>query len=126
MKIILVDAWNTFVTEDWVNIELQKLLDSFPNRKIILTNANEEEKVKLGIVNMPYEVFSLEHNPNKHDWGYYEKMLNTLWLDTYDLVYFEHNNDAVWKARDLWINTYLYNFEKKDLLGLESFLNDNL
>jgi hypothetical protein len=46
---------------------LQKLLDSFPNRKIILTNANEEEKVKLGIVNMPYEVFSLEHNPNKQD-----------------------------------------------------------
>jgi hypothetical protein len=46
---------------------MQKLLDNFSNKKIILTNANEEEKVKFGIVNMPYEVFSISHNPNKTD-----------------------------------------------------------
>jgi len=44
---------------------MQELLDSFSNKKIILTNANEEEKEKFGIVDMPYPVFSLSHNPNK-------------------------------------------------------------
>ena len=50
MKTILVDAWNTFVTEAGVDKEMQKILDKFPNKKVILTNANEEEKVQLGIV----------------------------------------------------------------------------
>jgi hypothetical protein len=47
MKTILVDAWNTFITEEGVNSEMQQLLDKFPNKKIILTNANEEEQVKM-------------------------------------------------------------------------------
>lgn len=50
MKTIQVDAWNTFVTENWVNTEMRKLLDNFSNKKIILSNANEEEKVKFGNV----------------------------------------------------------------------------
>ncbi len=62
MKTILVDAWNTFVTKDGVFTELQTLLDSFENTKIILTNANDEQMVEFGIVNMPYEVFTLKHN----------------------------------------------------------------
>jgi len=126
MKTILVDAYNTFVTTEWINQDMQKLLDSFPNKKIILTNANEEEKLKFGIVNMPYEVFSLEHNPNKHDWGYYEKMLKHFWFDKDDVVHFEHNEMAVEKAREVWIKTYNYDKDKKDLVSLEKFLIDNL
>ena len=41
MKTSLVDAWNTFVTEDGINRPMQKLLDKYANSKIILTNANE-------------------------------------------------------------------------------------
>lgn len=127
MKTILVDAYNTFVCENiWINKEMQKLLDSFENRKIILTNANEEEKVKFGIVNMPYEVFSLEHNPNKTDKVYYEKMLEVYDLKADDVVYFEHNIEAVESAKSVWINTFLYYKDKKDLVSLEKFLRDNL
>lgn len=126
MKTILVDAWNTFVTEDWINKELQMILESFPNKKIILTNANSEEKVKLGIVDMPYEVFSLEHNPNKADWGYYEKLFEYFSLDKDETVYFEHNKEAVEKAREFWINTFWYNKDKKDLKSLADFLKNNL
>ena len=127
MKIILVDAYNTFVCENtWINREMQKLLDRFENRKIILTNANEEEKVELWIVNMPYEVFSLEHNPNKTDKLYFEKMIEKFSLKKEDLVYFEHNLEAVNSAKSLWINTFWYDKDKKDLKSLERFLIDNL
>jgi hypothetical protein len=47
MKAILVDAWNTFVTPDGMNQEMYTMLEGFPNRKIILTNANPEEQKKL-------------------------------------------------------------------------------
>ena len=35
-KTILVDAWNTFVTEEGVFEEMKLMLDSFNNKKIIL------------------------------------------------------------------------------------------
>ena len=45
MKTILVDARNTFVTEDGINKDIQNLLDAFPNQKIIVTNANDEQLI---------------------------------------------------------------------------------
>jgi len=125
MKTILVDAWNTFVTEEGINLDLKKLLDSYPNNKIILTNATEEELVKFGIVNMPYPVFSLAHNPNKTDANYFVKMLQHFNLKTEDVVYFEHNADAVSSAKSIGISTFHYNkLEKLD--HLTTFLNSNL
>lgn len=125
MKTILVDAWNTFVTEEGINLDLKKLLDSYPNNKIILTNATEEELVKFGIVNMPYPVFSLAHNPNKTDANYFVKMLQHFNLKIEDVVYFEHNVDAVTSAKSIGISTFHYNkLEKLDYLT--TFLNSNL
>ncbi|WP_264550323.1 hypothetical protein [Flavobacterium sp. N2820] len=125
MKTILVDAWNTFVTEEGINLDLKKLLDSYPNNKIILTNATEEELVKFGIVNMPYPVFSLAHNPNKTDANYFVKMLQHFNLKSEDVVYFEHNVDAVTSAKSIGISTFHYNkLEKLDYLT--TFLNSNL
>lgn len=125
MKTILVDAWNTFVTEEGINLDLKKLLDSYPNNKIILTNATEEELVKFGIVNMPYPVFSLAHNPNKTDANYFVKMLQHFNLKTEDVVYFEHNVDAVTSAKSIGISTFHYN-KLENLENLIIFLNSNL
>jgi len=125
-KTILVDAWNTFVTEEGLFKEMQDLLDKFENKKIILTNANEEEKIKLGIINMPYEVFSLSHNPDKVDSKYYEKMLSNFSLTAEDVIYFEHNIDAVKSAQSIGINVYHYNKDKKDLNSLKDFLETSL
>lgn len=122
-KIILVDAWNTFVTKEGIFEEMKVILDNFENKKIILTNANEEEKIKLGIINMPYEVFSLSHNPDKVDPIYYEKMLKHFSLNSEDVIYFEHNNKAVESAKSKRINTFHYD---KDLESLKSFLESNL
>ena len=126
MKIILVDAWNTFVTDSWINKGMYELLETFPNRKIILTNADSEKQKKLWLVNLPYELFTLNFNPEKSQWGYYEKMLEHFWLTSEDVIYFEHNEEAVEKARETWIITLYYDKDKKDLVELEKFLKDNL
>ena len=125
MKTILVDAWNTFVTVDGINLSMQKLLDKYANSKIILTNANEEECVKFGIVNMPYPVFSLAHNPNKTNPTYFEKFLAEYNLTSNNVLYFEHNQDAVNSAISLGIKT-LWLKPEESLKTLETFLDQNL
>ncbi len=126
MKTILVDAWHTFVTEDGVFDEMQELLDSFPHTKIILTNANDEEMMKFGIVDMPYEVFTLKHEPNKTDPVYYTTMLEHFDLTPEDVVYFEHNEEAVKSAQSVGITTYHYDKDEKDLDALKDFLMEQL
>ena len=130
MKTILVDAINTFIIKDenTFNIfkEMYNLLESFPNKKIILTNANDEQLKESGLDNMPYEVFTLKHNPNKTDPEYYKKMLNRFNLKPEDVIYFEHNPETVKSAQSLGINTYHYNSDKRDIKSLKEFLEKNI
>ncbi|MDA9572804.1 hypothetical protein N9R45_01450 [Flavobacteriaceae bacterium] len=108
MKTILVDAWNTFVKNNTIDSDIYKILESYENQKIILTNANDKELINLGIVNMPYKVFSLSHNPNKDDKLYFIKLIEKYNLIISDLVYIEHNKEAVKSAISLGIKTYHY------------------
>lgn len=130
MKIILVDAVDGFVieTESGFQIfkEMHDLLETFPNRKIILTGANDEQYKKFGLDKMPYEVFTLKHNPEKTDPKYYETMLAHFDLSKDDVIYFEHNPEAVKSAEAVGIKSYYYNPEKKDLEALKKFLTENL
>ena len=108
MKTILVDAWNTFVKNNTIDSDIYKILESYENQKIILTNANNKELINLGIVNKPYKVFSLSHNPNKNDKLYFIKLIEKYDLIISDLVYIEHNKEAVKSAISLGIKTYHY------------------
>ena len=127
MKTILVDAINTFVIKDEGIFEtMHILLEQCPNRKIILTNAKDEQIEKYGLNKMPYKVFTLKQNYEKTDSKYYGKMLEHFYLNTDDVVYFEHNEDAVKSVQSVGINTYHYDKDKKDLRGLKKFLDDNL
>lgn len=127
MKTILVDAINTFVIKDeGIFREMFDLLEKYPNKKIILTNADDEQMEKFGLNNAPYEVFTLKHNPDKIDPKYYEKMLEYFKLDKNEVVYFEHNEDAVKSAQSVGIITYHYDKDKKDLKSLKIFLDKNL
>ena len=105
---------------------MQELLDSFENKKIVLTNADNEQMIKFGIDKSPYEVFTLKHQPNKDDPVFYKKMLEKFELSVEDVIYFEHNEDAVKSARSLGIKTYHYDKDKKDLVKLKEFLESNL
>ena len=127
MKVILVDAVNTFVIEgEGIFKGMFDLLETFPNQKIILTNADDEQFKKFGLDKMPYEVFTLKHNPEKTDPKYYEIMLRNFGLNKDGVIYFEHNEDAVKSARLAGIKTYHYDLNKKDLKSLKNFLIENL
>lgn len=127
MKTILVDAVYTFVLPgEGVYKPLFDLLESYPNRKIILTNANEEQKVTYGLVDLPYELFTMSHNPDKVDPKYFETMLTHFNLNSEDVVYFEHDLKAVESAKSIGIASYHYDMEKKDLVGLKEFLDSYL
>ena len=121
-KVILVDAYHCLFTENGINKEMQEILDSFPNRKIVLTNADDEQMLKFGIDKSPYEVFSLKHNPNKTDSGYYEKMLEHFHLKPSDCSYIEHNKDAITQAEKVGIKSFHY---KNNEELLEEFIRES-
>lgn len=126
MKTILIDAVDAFVIEEngkfRIFEEMQKMLEGIPNRKIILTGANDEQFKKFGLDKMPYEVFTLKHNPEKTDPNYYKMMLEHFGLSKDDVIYFEHNPEAVKSARSVGIRSYHYDSAKRDLLALKKFL----
>jgi HAD superfamily hydrolase (TIGR01509 family) len=127
MKTILVDAVDTFVIEgQGIFKEMYDLLETYPNRKIVLTNANDEEAKKFGLDAVPYELFSLKHEPNKTDPKYFELMLVHFGLSKDDVVYFEHNPKAVESAESMGIKSYYYDSEKRDLVALKDFLDSNI
>jgi HAD superfamily hydrolase (TIGR01509 family) len=127
MKTILVDAVDTFVIEGkGIYQPLFDLLENYPNKKIILTNANDEQIIEYGLVNLPYELFTLKHNPDKTDPEYFKKMLEHSSLQVKDVIYFEHNPEAVKSAQSVGITSYHYDPEKKDLQSLKIFLDNKI
>lgn len=105
---------------------MSDLLEKYPNRKIILTNANDEQVVEFGLTNLPYEMFTLKHNPDKTDPDYFEQMLKHFNLQSNDVIYFGHNPEAVKSAQSVGIISYHYDSEKRDLVALKQFLDKNL
>lgn len=130
MKTILVDAVYCFIVEKNGEFEIfqdmHDLLEEYSNKKIILTNANDEQIIKFGLNNIPYEFFTLKHNPDKTNPEYYKVLLDTFKLNKEDVIYFEHSIEAVKSAESIGINTYYYDNEKKDLESLKNFLDKNL
>ncbi len=127
MKTILVDAVYCFVSPTGeIFEEMHNLLETYPNRKILLTGADDEQYKVFGLDKMPYEVFTLKHNPEKTDPSYYVKLLEHFGLKAEDTLYFEHNPKAVESAESVGIRSYFYDDNKKDLVKLKDFLDENL
>lgn len=127
MKTILVDAVYTFVSDHGeIFQEMRDILDKYPNRKIILTNAGDDKWQQYSLDNMPYEVFTLKHNPDKTDPNYFKIMLKKFNLTAKDVIYFEHNEDAVRSARSVGIVTFHYDKDKRDLIASKKFIDENL
>lgn len=127
MKTILVDAVHCFVIKgEGIYKPLHDFLETYPNKKILLTGANDEQMKEFGLMGMPYEVFTLKHNPEKTDPAYYQKMLEHFGLAKEEVVYFEHDPKAVASAQSVGIVTHFYDSETKDLVGLKKFLDENL
>ncbi len=127
MKTILVDAINTFVIKgQGIDQEIFDLLESFPNRKVVVTNADEDRMTEPDFAEVPYEIFSLSNDPGKTDPEYFRQLLSHLMLEADEVVYFEHNPEAVESAESVGIKTYHFDPDKRDLKSLKDFLETNL
>ncbi len=127
MKTILVDAINGLVLEDGSLLQsMLDLLEAYPNQKIVLTGANDEQFKHFKLDQVPYEVFTLKHNPEKTDPEYHIILLNKYGLSADDVVYFEHSQEAVKSAESVGIKTYFYDHTKQDMAALKTFLDEAL
>ena len=127
MKTILVDAVNVFVAKEGkIFQDMYNMLERFPTRKIVLTNADDEGFKRFNLSSVPYEIFTLKHNPEKINPVYYTTMLEHFGLSSEDVVYFEHNEEAVKSAQSVGITTYHYDKDGKDLDALKDFLMEQL
>lgn len=131
MKTILVDAVNTAIIKneagEYIQYkELFDLLETYPNSKLILTNANDEQMVQFGLNNVPYPVFTMKHNPDKPDAIYFKTLLEKNNWNTSDVIYFEHNPDAVKSAQSVGITSYHYDKDARDLVALKKFIDANI
>lgn len=127
MKTILVDAINGLVLEDGSILEpMLSLLETYHNKKVVLTGANDEQFKEFHLDEVPYEVFTLKHDPEKTDPKYFEIMLEHYDLTPGDVIFFEHNKEAVASAQTVGIKTMYYDHVKQDLGELKTFLTDNL
>jgi len=127
MKTILVDAIDGLILKDGTIFEeMHQLLEKYPNPKIVLTGANDEQFKEFNLDKSPYEVFTLKHNPEKTDPKYFEILLDNYKLKPEEVIYFEHNKEAAEIARSVGINTMFYDSAKRDLEELKDFLDTNL
>ena len=127
MKIILVDAVYCFVSDKGeIFQEMFDVLQKYPNKKILLTGANDDKWEQYGLNKMPYPVFTLKHNPEKTDPEYFKKLLEHFGLNKNDVIYFEHNPLAVKSAESIGIISYHYDENKKDLEALKKFIDKNI
>jgi FMN phosphatase YigB (HAD superfamily) len=127
MKTILVDAMGAYVYEgEGVYQPLHELLESYPNKKIVLTMAPDDLMKKWGLDTLPYDVFTSRLDPKKVDPLYYEHVLSEYKLAPSDVVYCEHDKLAVESARSLGIVTHWYDSDARDLDALKAFLDKNL
>lgn len=126
MKTILVDAGKTIVVNGNLFAPIYELLEQYNNRKIILSNANDEEILNGGLVDLPYELFTLKHDPDKNNPMYFDSLFKKFNLKPEDCVYFDHVVEAVKSAESVGIKSYFYDSAKKDLVSLKIFLDNNL
>lgn len=75
---------------------------------------------------MPYEIFTFKHSPEKTEPKYYEIMFEHFKIDVRDVIYFEHNKDAVKSAQSVGINTFHYDKDTKDIVALKKFIDKKL
>lgn len=127
MKTILVDGISGLILKDGTLFqEMYDLLEQYPNPKLVLTGANDEQWKEFNLDISPYEVFTLKHNPEKTDAKYYGILLNRYGLKADDVIFFEHNSEAARTAESVGIKTYFYDHTKKDLVGLKNFIDRSL
>jgi FMN phosphatase YigB (HAD superfamily) len=126
MKTILVDGMHCIYDKNFeVNQKILRILNSFSNKKILVVNGfREKGKEAIG---ERFEAFSLEEKGiKKVNEEYWKKLFEKYCLNVKDVVYIEHSQEAVEKARSLGVNSILYEGNEEEIKKfLEEALNEN-
>lgn len=127
MKTILVDGISGLILKDGtLQQKMYDLLEQYPNTKLVLTGANDEQWKQFNLDILPYEVFTLKHNPEKSDPEYFQILFSKYNLSPDDVIYFEHSQEAADAAASLGIKTYFYDDVKQDIPALKEFIDASL
>ena len=131
MKTILVDAIHCYIEKQdngsfLINKEMHTMLESFQERKILLTGSPKDTFDERQLTHAPYTVFSLEQDPPKANPEYYKIMLQYFQLTPDEVVHFEHNQTSIQSAEAAGITTYFYDNQKKDIRALQRYIQDNV
>lgn len=127
MKTILVDGISGLILKDGtLQQEMYELLETYPNPKLVLTGANDEQWKQYNLDISPYEVFTLKHDPEKTDPRYFEILMEKYNLTPEQVVYFEHSPEAAKTAESVGIRTYFYDDIKQDISALRAYLDSAL
>lgn len=126
MKTILVDCIEgLFFKDGTIFDDMHKMLETYPNPKLVLTGANDEQWKQFNLDISPYEVFTLKHDPEKTDPDYFKILLEKYKIKPEDVIFFEHNRQAAETAESIGIKTFFYDHTKRDLKALKQFLDSN-
>ena len=129
MKTLLIDAVNTFIIKgEWIDQNIYQIIQQYPDiQNIIVTNADYQQDNLFGLCDMPYPVFTGKKNPHKSDPSYYQLLYKTHNLNPQDIIYIEHNIDAIKSAQQNGINkTYHFDPLQKNYDKLDQFLKNHL
>jgi FMN phosphatase YigB (HAD superfamily) len=78
------------------------------------------------LINPPYPLFTLKHNPEKSDPQYYQIMLQHFNFTPVEVVCFENEKHSVASATAVGITVYHYDRNEQDIKKLKEFLDEHL
>jgi len=125
IKAILVDAMYCLFDKDRnLNKELFSMLNNYPTKLIIVTNADlndTKNKPLTEFISDNIDIYTLKNNPDKSNPEYFEKLLNKYNLKPNEIIYFDHSEDNLNSAKKLGIKTELYKNSKQ----IQNFIDNN-
>ena len=124
---ILCDLIGTFADKKGnIYQDINELLKTFPQQKILLTSATNQQLKEFKLTNMPYPIYTTEHTIEKNSPEYYKKLLKQFNLTPQEVIYIERKPEAIETAKQLGIKTIEFNAEDRDINIVKKLLLEYL
>jgi FMN phosphatase YigB (HAD superfamily) len=125
-KTLLIDAIGCLINSDFtINLELLNFLQSRNEDLILVTNAKDENllRIKDILVGVEIQIFTKEFNPIKTDPKYFEILLSELNLKAEECFYLDHDISNLESAKFNNINGLLFMNNSEAILELRTILD---
>jgi FMN phosphatase YigB (HAD superfamily) len=125
-KTLLIDAIGCLINSDFtINLELLNFLGSRNENLILVTNAKDENllKIKDLVTHIEIQIFTKEFNPIKTDPKYFEILLSELNLKAEECFYLDHDKENLESAKANKISGILFENNSDSILELQTILD---